>query len=387
MSDLPTGWSLEKLGRRIKLVGGYAFKSNDFASKGIPLIKISSIQNGCVDLNNADYISIETQVKNDFNVNFGDVLIAMSGATTGKIGKYDHKSIGYLNQRVGNFKIRKDLDQSFLLYLVSTKSFMNSVLIDAIGGAQPNISGAQIESIDCLFPKLEEQKKIAEILASLDKFIELTEIEIEKLKNLKKGIMQDLLTNGIGHTKFKESTIGKIPESWEVLPLKKICKMKSGDSITSENISDEYKYPCYGGNGLRGYAETFTHDGTYTLVGRQGALCGNVLLVKGKFYASEHAVVITPIEDNNILWLRYLLEYMNLNQYSESSAQPGLSVSKIEKLKVARHVFLEEQGKIAKAIQSVELSASAKKEKLERLKNIKKGLMQDLLTGKVRVKV
>ena len=78
---------------------------------------------------------------------------------------------------------------------------------------------------------------------------------------------------------------------------------------------------------------------------------------------------------------------MNLNQYPESSAQPGLSVSKIEKLKVVRPVSLDEQDKIAKSIKSVELTVSGKKEKLERLKNMKKGLMQDLITGKVRVKV
>ena len=93
---------------------------------------------------------------------------------------------------------------------------------------------------------------------------------------------------------YKKTEVGIIPDDWQVVTLAKVCKMKSGESITSAGIDQFSEYPCYGGNGLRGFTSQFTHDGEYALIGRQGALCGNVLGVSGKFFASEHAVVVTP---------------------------------------------------------------------------------------------
>lgn len=128
---------------------------------------------------------------------------------------------------------------------------------------------------------------------------------------------------------YKQTEVGVIPEEWEVKRLGEICFMKSGEGITSASIDEYSIFPCYGGNGLRGCTATFTHDGSYALIGRQGALCGNVLLAEGKFYASEHAIVVTPAKETCIQWLAIVLESMNLNRLAESSAQPGLSVTKI----------------------------------------------------------
>jgi len=92
---------------------------------------------------------------------------------------------------------------------------------------------------------------------------------------------------------YKQTEVGVIPDDWNVVKLGEICWMKSGKTITRNNIDIFSQFPCYGGNGLRGYTTRFTHDGSYALIGRQGALCGNVLRVDGKFFASEHAVVVT----------------------------------------------------------------------------------------------
>ena len=111
--------------------------------------------------------------------------------------------------------------------------------------------------------------------------------------------------------------------------------MRSGETITSDSIEPIGEYPVYGGGALRGYTSTYTHNGHYVLIGRQGAHCGNVKTIKGKLWASEHSVVVTPNSTTDIGWLGYLLESMNLNQYSMSAAQPGLSVSMIKNLDVS----------------------------------------------------
>ncbi len=123
---------------------------------------------------------------------------------------------------------------------------------------------------------------------------------------------------------YKETKVGWIPEEWKDLRLEAVCGMKSGESITSKSIFENAEYRCYGGNGLRGFTKTFTHDGEYILIGRQGALCGNIHLVSGKIYVSEHAIVTTTSETTDLFWLAELLKYKKLNRYTESSAQPGL---------------------------------------------------------------
>ena len=109
-------------------------------------------------------------------------------------------------------------------------------------------------------------------------------------------------------------------------------EFKSGNSLKADEIDITGDYPVYGGNGLRGYTSTYNHDGEYALIGRQGALCGNMNYSVGKAYFTEHAVVVKADENNDTRFLYYMLDTMNLGQYSDQSAQPGLAVNKLVKL-------------------------------------------------------
>ena len=126
----------------------------------------------------------------------------------------------------------------------------------------------------------------------------------------------------------------KIPSHWTYQKLKYIASLKSGEGITSNDISQNGEYPVFGGNGVRGFTSNYTHQGTYPLIGRQGALCGNINYASGKFWASEHAVVVKVKQGHHVRWLGEVLHSMNLNQYSLSAAQPGISVEVIENLSV-----------------------------------------------------
>lgn len=134
---------------------------------------------------------------------------------------------------------------------------------------------------------------------------------------------------------YKDSGVGwlgDVPEHWEVKRIKDLSRLQSGDSIVSEQIEKEGKYPVYGGNGLRGYYSKYTNNGEYILIGRQGALCGNINYASGKFWASEHAVVTYLKHSIDMKWYGEMLRIMNLNQYSLAAAQPGLAMDRIRRL-------------------------------------------------------
>lgn len=119
-----------------------------------------------------------------------------------------------------------------------------------------------------------------------------------------------------------------IPDQWNIVRLKDVVRLQSGEGITSDSIDDIGDYPVFGGNGLRGYTDHYTNEGNHVLIGRQGALCGNINYANGKFFASEHAVVVYPQDKNeNTTWLGETLRAANLNRLSASAAQPGLAVN------------------------------------------------------------
>jgi type I restriction enzyme M protein len=143
--------------------------------------------------------------------------------------------------------------------------------------------------------------------------------------------------------------------------LEEVCEMKAGKFKSPSDIlpnNAEGLYPCYGGNGFRGFTKTFTHIGKYPLIGRQGALCGNVHFVDGQFHATEHALVVTALKDINVDWLFYLLKIMNLNKYATGTAQPGLSVKNINPLPV-KVPTLKDQEKLIIKIKKLEAEIKA----------------------------
>ena len=184
---------------------------------------------------------------------------------------------------------------------------------------------------------------------------------------------------------YKQTEVGVIPDEWNAVELDAVCSMKSGEGITAARINQFSQYPCYGGNGLRGYTSRFTHNGLFALIGRQGALCGNVVGAEGKFFASEHAVVVTARVGTDIRFLTYVLGEMRLNRFSESSAQPGLSVSKVLKLSLAMPPTDAEQRAIATALSDVDALLGGLDRLIEKKRDLKQAAMQQLLTGQARL--
>ncbi|WP_212745378.1 restriction endonuclease subunit S [Aliarcobacter thereius] len=185
-------WEEKKMGDVSKLQGGYAFKSNEFIKEGIPVIRISNISNNnnYIDDNNMVYYN---EISNDkkFSIKNGDLLVAMSGATTGKSSIYNLSTKAYLNQRVGLFKTNEDkLYYKYLVQFVFSDLFISQLNGVLVSGAQPNISSKDIEEFKLNLPCLKEQNKIANFLSSIDYKIEENQKQLEKTKEFKKSLLQ-----------------------------------------------------------------------------------------------------------------------------------------------------------------------------------------------------
>ena len=161
----------------------------------------------------------------------------------------------------------------------------------------------------------------------------LKRIKAERESTVEKGRKKKVTTDT---SHYQQQPPFELPKGWVWCKLGEIFYLKAGENITSKDISEikkeDFIYPCYGGNGIRGYTKQYNKEGIFSLIGRQGALCGNINIGKGKFFATEHAVVVNTFSETNVNWCFYFLKQLNLNQYATSTAQPGLSVNNINQI-------------------------------------------------------
>jgi len=262
--------------------------------------------------------------------------------------------------------------------------------------AVPGLNRDTAYSRDVPVPPLAQQRAIADYLdletARLDALVAAKERVLGLLAEKRRALITRAVTRGLDpRAPLRDSGIpllGEIPAHWVVLALKRIASLKSGDFITADSISVEGAFPVYGGNGLRGYTSSYTHDGDHVLIGRQGALCGNVIYATGRFWASEHAVVVTMVRTREVRWLGTLLESMNLNQYSQSAAQPGLAVEFIANLGVPVPPDMEQRAivtHIEDATQRIDAIVSATKRTITLLKERRAALISAAVTGQTVV--
>ena len=271
------------------------------------------------------------------------------------------------------------IDSKCLSYQIKLPHMIHIFQINSQGITSDNwnLKYPVLSQIEIFISKnIEEQRKISNLFDNLDNLITLHQRKLDKLKNIKKSMLEKMFPkNGsnVPEIRFKGFT-----DAWEQRKLEKLCsEFKSGESIKNENIKETGSYPVYGGNGLRGYTETYNHNGNFALIGRQGALCGNMNYSSGKAYFTEHAIAVAANAENCTQFLFYLLQLMNLGQYSDQSAQPGLAVNKLTKLETLVPLK-KEQKKIRKIFNNLDNLITLHQRKLEKLQNIKKACLEKM---------
>lgn len=324
------------------------------------------------------YINDDVDVENISTLKTGDIVIADT-AEDYAVGKSievcitdDSKVIAGLHTM--SCRPKKNFASGFLGYYINSTAYHGQLRRLVTGTKVYAINKSEIRKTNLHFPCVEEQQKIAAFFTALDEKIFNTKQKLDCLTSIKRKLLKDLISFT---TRFRNEK-GEVFQEPEITKLEDLCAVfKSGNGITSDYINQEDEYPVYGGNGVRGFTSTYTHDGLFVLIGRQGALCGNVRLISGKNYVSEHAIAVQANHSNSTEWIRYLLEAMNLNSLSESSAQPGLSAKKLKELTVCVPC-LDEQLKIAEFLTNIELKINIYSKKKEVLMRLKHAFMQQM---------
>ena len=282
-------------------------------------------------------------------------------------------------------------DQDYLFYLLSSSYLYGQFTAKASGSTVDNLNIDKVKAALIPLPPLAEQHRIVsridQAFATLDTIDALQAKYADNLAVLKSKLIdaairgkltEQLPEDGTAEDLYRQIQAEKqaliksgkikkekplppitadeipleIPSNWKWVRIGTILTLQSGKNIPASNIetaSDEaHKIPCYGGNGQRGFVDCANVDGFHAIIGRQGALCGNINFAEGPFYATEHAVVVYGYAGTNMKWVGITLRYLNLNQYATSVAQPGLAVSKVEKVLIPLPPLAEQKRIVAK---------------------------------------
>ena len=323
------------------------------------------------------------------------VLTAGDGVGVGKVYHYVNGKFDY-HQRVYKFSDFSAVSGKFFFhYFRALLRF--EVLQGTAKSTVDSLRLPMLQNFPVALPPLAEQAAIVRYLDLADerirRYVSSRERLIELLEEYRQAVIHHVVTRGLDPgVRLKPSGVewlGDVPAHWEVRRLKTLCSMKSGDGITAMSIEPTGEYPVYGGNGLRGYTSDYTHDGNYVLIGRQGALCGNIHIARGQFWASEHAVVASLSAGYVLEWFAAILDVMDLNQYSIAAAQPGLAVERVLNLSLPVPP-LQEQAHLARYIESetaaIDVAIDRARQEIKLLGEYRTRLIADVVTGKVDVR-
>ncbi|EKO3580495.1 restriction endonuclease subunit S [Vibrio metschnikovii] len=351
------------LGEIGEFIRGNGLQKKDFTEMGFPAIHYGQIYTkyGLSADETFTYVSDEL-AKKLRKANKSDLLLA----TTSENDEDVVKPLAWLGSDAaisGDMMLfRHKQNVKYLAHFFLTENFQAQKRKYITGAKVRRVSSGDLAKIIVPIPCPDNPEKSlaiqAEIVRILDAFTAMTAELTAELSLRKKQ-----------YNYYRERLLGPELPSSKAATLGEILDMRAGKHIKAKDISaiknTEYKYTCFGGNGSRGFVREYSHEGDYALIGRQGALCGNVKRAKGKFYATEHAVVCTPKEEIDIDWAFHMLTFMNLNQYKSQSAQPGLAVGNLANLTI-NVPPISKQKKIAKILNKFDTLTTSIQEGLPR---------------------
>ncbi len=399
LGEIPAHWEACLLKRVANASYGVGGELDRTITDGVRILSLPNVKkDGNLDLTEVPFVELNDNEKNGLLLKEGDLLFNWRNGSSDHLGKTAYFNLNDAEYTHVSFLLRIRLlnNENYAKYfhwLINgfreTGYFQSSK-----AGVNNTFNLSELTNLWLILPSPKEQRAIADFLdretGRIDRLIAKKQRLIELLQEKRTALISHAVTKGLNPAApMKDSGIpwlGEIPAYWEVKRLKFVASLKSGEGITSAEIEENGNYPIYGGNGLRGYVNKFSHEGQYILIGRQGALCGNINYAIGKFWASEHAVVITIEKGYDYIWLGELLRIMNLNQYSISAAQPGLAVDRIQNLYIPVPP-IDEQRKLREHIETNQSTNLNEKinQAITKLLEYRTALISAAVTGKIKV--
>lgn len=403
INPLENEWVTVKLGSVCQLQNGFAFKSEDYKEQGVHLIRISDIQDGSVLPDKTVKILNKPEYEK-FVVKKGDILIAMSGATTGKFGIYQSDEKAYLNQRVGCFKIldKEAIGKDFLYYLIT--GLKKKIEKDAYGGAQPNIASNKVEAMYVSYPKsLKTQRQIAQLLSRAEELIADRQLSLTLLDDFLKSTFLDLFGDPVKNEKaWRKEPLGnylrRIDSGWSPVCLD---EPKANDSewavlklgaVTSryfkpgenKKLPDDLKpRPAIE---VRTGDLLFSRKNTRELVGA----CVLVFDTPPGLMMSDTIFRLVPKEELQSYYLWYLLndkrfrKEVQLLASGSSGSMPNISKERLSNLAISIPP-LPLQTRFAEIVNHVESLKTQQRESLTQFRNLYKSLLQQAFAGELDV--
>jgi type I restriction enzyme S subunit len=416
---MPDGWTAVKFNNHLDVRSGKGFSMGEYSENGLRLVRIDNVSWGKITWDSIAFLPLNYRDEYpELVLQEGDILLALNRPITqgklkiARLSKQDTPSILY--QRVGKILFKDNSVRYEFAYHWLSYWLFEFLIKSLVGSDQPFINISELKKVQMQLPPLPEQQKIAQILTSVDEVIEKTQAQIDKLKDLKTAMMQELLTKGIGHIEFKDSLVGRIPVGWEAETLKELTiQIRDGNYgadypkasemlesgipfLTSTVVGNDQKinvkklkYISDEKHGLLAKAHIKKDDVLFT---NRGASVGNVAMVPEILDDSNIGPQLTFLRVDPtkmlplFLYIALQSDYFKkqLRQLDSGSAMNFFGIGTTEKFIFALP-SLNEQEKLADAINSLFIRIDTLNIKLKQTSLIKKALMQDLLTGKVRV--
>jgi type I restriction enzyme S subunit len=384
---LPSDWELRKLEQLVhqKITYGIV-QPGKFDKNGVLLIRGVDYMSGWKKVES--FFKVSSDLHNKFKrstTRRGDVLLSIAGYAGYVSVVPDWVEEANITQTTARISVAEQLAMPHFVaqFLGSDEGKLQSRRYIK-GSAQEGLNLNDVQRFLIPVPPLPEQKKIASILTSVDEVIENTQKQIEKLQDLKKATMNELLTKGIGHTEFKDSELGRIPKSWEVGRFDEFITLQRGHDLPTQNRKKGV-IPIFGSNGIVGLHNNSLVKETGVITGRSGSI-GDVHFVKGLYWALNTTLYVKDFHGNDAEFISHYLRFFGLERFATGTGVPTLNRNDVHNQVITFPPF-EEQLKICEAIAVIESRLELLLMKLSQTQSLKKSLMQDLLTGKVRVSV
>jgi len=320
------------------------------------------------------------------------ILTAGDGVGVGKVFHHVNEKFDFHQRVYCIFNFSERLNPKYF-FEYFRKNFIKRVNKYSAKGSVDSVRYEMISLMEIPVPPIKEQQKIAKILSTIDQAIEATQKLIAKEKNIKKGLMHDLLSNGIDENgkirtpkthRYKESELGLIPEEWEVNFIQSILTIQYGKNQKDVEVING-KYPILGTGGIMGFTNHFLYDKPSVLIGRKGTI-NRPQYMETPFWTVDTLFYSKIKEQHSPKWAFYIFESINWNKYNEASGVPSLSTANINRIKIKKPSY-QEQKQIANILTIQDKKIETEEKNLAKLKELKKGLMDDLLSGSVRVKL